>query len=41
MKHGRGMQGREERSNGIEIHIADAFAIIKPTEPFKLAKQEA
>ncbi len=27
------MQGREERSKGIEIRIADAFAIIKPTAP--------
>jgi hypothetical protein len=35
------MQGREERSKGIEIRIADAFAIIKPTAPFKLAKHEA
>jgi hypothetical protein len=40
MKHGRGTQGREERSKGIEICIADAFAIIKPTEPFKLVKHE-
>ena len=40
MKCGRGMQVREERSKGIEIRIADAFFIIKPTEPFKLAKHE-
>ena len=40
MNHGRGMQDREERSKGIEIRIADAFAIIKPTVPFKLAKHE-
>ena len=36
MKRGSGMEGREERSKGIEIRIADAFAIIKPTAPFKL-----
>ena len=37
MKRGSGMKDREERSKGIEIRIADAFAIIKPTAPFKLA----
>ncbi len=36
MKRGRGMQGREERSKGIEIHIADVFDIIKPTTPFEV-----
>ena len=41
MKHGRGMQGREERSKGIEIRITDDFVIIKPTAPFKLEKHEA
>ena len=35
MKHEVGMKDREERSKGIEIHIADAFTIIKPTTPFK------
>ena len=35
------MEGREERSKEIEIRIADAFTIIKPTAPFKLAKHEA
>ena len=34
------MEDREERSKGIEIRISDAFAIIKPTVPFKLAKHE-
>ena len=34
------MEGREEKSKVIEIRIADAFAIIKPTAPFKFAKQE-
>ena len=41
IKHGRGTQDRDERSNGIEIRIADAFAIIKPTAPLRLAKHEA
>ena len=35
------MEDREERSKGIEIRIADAFAIIKPTAPFKFAKHES
>ena len=35
IKNGMGMQGREEMSKGIEIHIADSFVIIKPTTPFK------
>ena len=30
------MKGRDERSRGIEIHIADAFAIIKPAAPSTL-----
>ena len=41
MKRGSGMEDREERSKGIEILITDAFDIIKPTVPFKLAKHEA
>ena len=41
MKRGRGMEDQEERSKGIEIRIADAFAIIKPTALFKFAKHEA
>jgi hypothetical protein len=41
MKRVIGMEGREERSKGIEIRIADDFTIIKPTAPFKLAKHEA
>ena len=30
------MQVRGERSKGIEVHIADAFTIIKPTTPFEV-----
>jgi hypothetical protein len=40
MKHEVSMKDREERSKGIEIHISDSFVIIKPTVPFKLAKQD-
>ena len=35
------MKGRNEMSRGMEIRIADAFATIKPTAPFKLAKKNA
>ena len=34
------MQGGEERSKGIEIHVTHVFIIIKPTAPFKIAKHE-
>ena len=40
MKRGNGMEDREERSKGIEIHVADDFVIIKPTVPFKFVKHE-
>ncbi len=36
-----GMNDPEERSRGIETLIAEAVAKIKPTEPFRLAKQAA
>jgi hypothetical protein len=39
MKQGSGMEDREERSKGIEIRIADAFTIIKPTTPFIIGSQ--
>jgi hypothetical protein len=41
MKRGSGIKGRDDRSSGIEIHIADAFAKINPTDPLILAKQAA
>ena len=41
MKRGSGIKGREDRSSGIEIRMADALAKIKPTDPLKLAKQAA
>jgi hypothetical protein len=33
MKHGSGIKGREDKSSGIEILIAEAFAKSSPTEP--------
>ena len=41
MKRDRGMNDRDERSRGIEIHTTDVFTMIKPTSPLKLVKHEA
>ncbi len=41
MKRGSGIKGRDDRSSGIEIHIADTLAKINPTDPLILAKQAA
>ena len=41
MKRDRGTNNRDERSRGIEIHIADAFVMIRPPAPFKLAKHSS
>jgi hypothetical protein len=41
MKHGSGINDRDDRSSGIEILMTDAFAKIKPTDPLTLAKQAA
>jgi hypothetical protein len=41
MKHGNGIKDRDDRSSGIEILMADAFAKINPTDPLRLAKQVA
>jgi hypothetical protein len=38
MKRGSGIKGRDDRSSGIEIRIADALAKINPTDPIILAK---
>jgi len=32
MKHGRGIKGRDDKSSGIEIRMADDFAKINPTD---------
>jgi hypothetical protein len=41
MKHGSGIKGLDDRSNGIEIRIADTLDKINPTDPLILAKQDA
>jgi hypothetical protein len=35
MKRDSGIKALDERSRGIEIIMSDAFAKIKPTEPFR------
>jgi hypothetical protein len=43
MKHGNGIEGREDKSNGIEILIAEGFCQINPTEvtePSRLGREE-
>jgi hypothetical protein len=37
MKHGRGMNGRDDKSSGMEIRMADDLAKINPTDPLILA----
>ena len=39
MKHGKGIKGLDDKSSGMEILIADAFAKINPTDPLILNKQ--
>ena len=39
MKRGGGAQGLDDKSSGMEILMADAFAKINPTDPLILAKQ--
>jgi hypothetical protein len=41
MKHGSGIKDRDDRSSGIDIHIAEALAKIDPTDPLILAKPAA
>ncbi len=41
MKRGSGIKGRDDRSSGIEIRIADALAKINLTDPLILEKQAA
>jgi hypothetical protein len=33
-KHGGGMQNRVDKSRGIETRITEAFAKVRPTDPF-------
>jgi hypothetical protein len=39
MKHGNGIKDRDDKSNGVEILMADVFAKINPTDPLRLGKQ--
>jgi hypothetical protein len=41
MKRGKGIKDRDDKSNGIEILMTDAFAKINPTEPLRLVRQVA
>jgi hypothetical protein len=41
MKRGSGIKGRNDKSSGIEIRIAEALAKINPADPLILAKQAA
>jgi hypothetical protein len=41
MKHGRGIMGLDDKSRGMEILMAEAFAKINPTDPLILSKQAA
>jgi hypothetical protein len=36
MKRGRGIIGRDDRSSGIEIRMADTLANINPTDPLTI-----
>ena len=37
MKRGRGINGRDDKSSGIEIRMTDALAKSNPTDPLILA----
>jgi hypothetical protein len=41
MKRGGGIKGLDDKSSGMEILIAEAFAKIKPTDPLILARHAA
>ncbi len=41
MNHGQGIKDLDDKSSGMEILMADAFAKINPTDPLILAKQAA
>ena len=38
MKRGSGIKGRDDRSSGIEMRIADDLAKINPTDPLIFSK---
>ena len=37
MKHGRGINGRDDKSSGIDIRMTEALAKVNPTDPLILA----
>ncbi len=39
MKRGGGIKGLDDKSKGMEILVAEAFAKINPTDPLIFAKQ--
>ncbi len=39
MKRGNGIKGRDDKSSGIEIRIAESLVKINPTDPSILVKQ--
>jgi hypothetical protein len=41
MNRGKGIKGLDDKSSGMEILIADAFAKINPTDPLIFVKQTA
>ena len=41
MKRGGGIKGLDDKSSGMEILMAEAFAKIKPTDPLILARHAA
>jgi hypothetical protein len=41
MKRGRGINGLDDKSKGMEILMAKAFAKINPTDPLTLVKEAA
>jgi len=41
MRHGNGVQDRDDKSIGIDILMTEAFAKINPTDPLRLSKQAA
>jgi hypothetical protein len=41
MKHGSGIEDRDDKSSGIEILMVDSFDKINPTDPLRFDKQTA
>jgi hypothetical protein len=41
MKYGNGINGRDDKSSGIEILMTEAFTKVNPTEPLRLPRKVA